>query len=52
LLEEVGCWWGGGYCYADGIFEFGGFFGGAEERVYCGGGVEVGYVFFFEEFPD
>jgi hypothetical protein len=52
LFEEVGGRWGCGDGDADGVGEFFGFFGGAEEGVDCGCGIEVGYVFGFQQFPD
>jgi len=36
----------------DGVFETFGVLVGAEEGVYCGCSVEMGYFFFFEEIPD
>lgn len=52
LFEEMGGGRAGGDGYLDGGGQGLGFFGCAEEGVDCGGGVEVGDSFFFEELPD
>lgn len=52
LLKQVGCWRRGGYCDANGLLEFRGFFGGTEKCVDSWGGVEMCDVLRFEKVPD